>query len=296
MPPKKKAKDDIAHIESDNPIAVRDDDPPWLKLAIENLGVAETPDPKTNNETIMSFYAMCGHPDVKSESLPWCAAFAGSMIKSSGYPIPPSNINLAAGSYERYGVKTEPKRGAVGVLYRSGKASWERHVFFYLRDLGNGLVEGIGGNQSNKVSVGKFNKSLLTESGYRWPVKPTAKDLKAAGSEELKVISNLKTAIPIVGGVAGGVQATQETVPDPAAIIPALPPEVSAEALRKASENTSLMKTLVETANGLGTTLLANKVLFATLVSLAVVYVGLNRLQAHRVKRAQQGQSLSNEG
>ena len=137
--------------------------PTWYELALAERGVKEQPG-EADDPVVQAYYKDAGHPEVKHDSVPWCAAFVGAMLARSG--IKPSG-SLAARSYLNWGVKlTVPRRGCVVVLKR-GKG-WQAHVTFFDREE-NGLLVCLGGNQSDKVCFAAYRKSLLL--GLRWPAE-----------------------------------------------------------------------------------------------------------------------------
>ena len=135
--------------------------PRWYELALAERGVIEAPG-AANNPIVQAYYRDAGHPEVKHDSVPWCAAFIGAMLARSGVA---ASGSLAARSYLNWGVKLDaPRRGCIVVLKR-GKG-WQGHVAFFDREE-NGLLVCLGGNQSNKVCFAAYRKSLLL--GLRWP-------------------------------------------------------------------------------------------------------------------------------
>jgi uncharacterized protein (TIGR02594 family) len=106
-----------------------------------------------NNKNIMQLYADVGVPQ-GSDSVHWCAAFTGSVLKRScsGY-----KRTLRAADYNNYGQpldKTNPSSwqpGDVIVFKRDGGSG---HVAIIDRvDPATGKVYVIGGNQSNNVTL-----------------------------------------------------------------------------------------------------------------------------------------------
>lgn len=135
--------------------------PRWYELALAERGTKEAPGP-ANNPVVQGYYKDAGHPNVKHDSVPWCAAFTGAMLSRAG--IQPSG-SLAARSYLSWGRKLEvPRQGCIVVLKR-GKG-WQGHVTFFDREE-NGRLICLGGNQSDSVCFAAYRKSLLL--GYRWP-------------------------------------------------------------------------------------------------------------------------------
>mgnify|MGYP003498752797 FL=1 len=136
--------------------------PNWYELALAERGVKEAPG-EANNPVVQAYYKDAGHPEVRHDKVPWCAAFVGAMLKRAG--IKPSG-SLAALSYLDWGKKlSEPKQGCV-VIMRRGNSSWQGHVAFYEKDAGVRIVC-LGGNQSDRVSFASYPKSKVL--GYRWP-------------------------------------------------------------------------------------------------------------------------------
>jgi uncharacterized protein (TIGR02594 family) len=135
--------------------------PRWYALALAERGVAEFAG-DADNLVVQASYRDAGHPEVKHDSVPWCAAFVSAMLARSG--MQPSG-SLAARSYLKWGVKLEtPRRGCIVVLKRG--TGWQGHVAFFDREE-NGLLVCLGGNQSDEVSFAAYRKSLLL--GFRWP-------------------------------------------------------------------------------------------------------------------------------
>lgn len=131
---------------------------PWYTLALKERGVLEAPGGK-DNPKVVAYYRDAGFPSVKHDAVPWCAAFVGAMLKRAG--IKPSG-SLLARSYLNWGKKiSSPVKGCVVVLQR-GSSTFLGHVCFYVSP---GM--GLGGNQSDRVSIAPFNAKRIL--GYRMP-------------------------------------------------------------------------------------------------------------------------------
>lgn len=134
----------------------------WLTEAKKMLGVRERPG-RQNNEAIVELYAEAGHAWVKDDSVAWCAAFVGAMLRRAGQA---SSGSLAARSYLNWGKKLDkPHMGCI-VVFRRGNSSWQGHVGFYVGETDQ-FVKVLGGNQSNMVRIANYPKTKLL--GYRWP-------------------------------------------------------------------------------------------------------------------------------
>ena len=135
--------------------------PRWYELALAERGVKEAPG-ASDNPAVQAYYKDAGHPEVKHDFVPWCAAFVGAMLARAD--IKPSG-SLAARSYLTWGIKLDvPRQGCIVVLKR-GKG-WQGHVTFFDREE-SGLYVCLGGNQSDKVCFATYRKSLIM--GLRWP-------------------------------------------------------------------------------------------------------------------------------
>jgi uncharacterized protein (TIGR02594 family) len=137
--------------------------PAWYALALGERGVKEAPG-AGDSPGVRAYYHDAGHPEVKHDSVPWCAAFVGAMLARA--KVKPSG-SLSARSYLDWGVRlAAPRQGCVVVLKR-GKG-WQGHVTFFDREE-NGLYVCLGGNQSDKVGFAAYRKSLVL--GLRWPAE-----------------------------------------------------------------------------------------------------------------------------
>jgi uncharacterized protein (TIGR02594 family) len=73
-------------------------------------------------------------------------------------------------AYAKWGVPLqEPVRGCVVITWRGKDIAQDLgHAFFYLEDAGERHLKGIGGNQSDSVSISQTNRKDRVV-GYRWP-------------------------------------------------------------------------------------------------------------------------------
>ncbi len=113
-----------------------------------------------DNPVILEMYASVGHPEVRSDDVAWCAAFVGHCIELVGLQ---STRSLAARSYLDWGVEVEPddaREGDIVVFWRGSRSSWQGHVAFFIRRLGN-QIEVLGGNQGDAVSIARYPAARL---------------------------------------------------------------------------------------------------------------------------------------
>ncbi len=149
------------------------DQPGWLTLAAAELGVKEGPG-VANNPRVVQLFADAGFAGIRQDSVAWCAAAVGAMLKRAGHK--PSG-SLAARSYEGWGIGLkEPVLGCVATK-RRGNSSWQGHVGFVI-GASKDQIFLLGGNQGDAWSVAAFKRSEFTS--FRWPADmpiPTASKL-----------------------------------------------------------------------------------------------------------------------
>lgn len=133
---------------------------PWMVVAESLKGIKEVPGAQHNPE-ILQMWRDIKRGGIKSDEVPWCAAFVGACLERVGIE---STRFEGARSYASWGQKlAEPVAGCVVVFSRDGGG----HVGFVVGQdkAGNLLV--LGGNQSDEVNVRAFPRSRVT--ALRWP-------------------------------------------------------------------------------------------------------------------------------
>lgn len=182
--------------------------PGWFALAAAASGVKEIGGGHDSPE-VMAFYRDAGHPEIKHDETPWCAAFVCAMLERAGQASPKT---LSARDFLRWGKKLDkPKPGAIVVFSRGDPRGWQGHVAFFLEEDAT-RIRVLGGNQANAVSAVWYPKSRLL--GYRWPVTPT-------NSRTTKGV-----AVGTVGAVATGAAAVAQTVANSAGQVTAIGAEL----------------------------------------------------------------------
>lgn len=165
--------------------------PSWLEQAWRELGLRETEGPGSDPR-ILSFYEEIGHPEIASDEVPWCAAFAGACLERAGER---STRSLLARSYLSWGeAESNPVLGAVAVLSRSADPA-QGHVGFVVGSQEDKILL-IGGNQRNAVTIEAFDRSRLL--GLRWPSR------RAAGGADGDAGDIFETALKHVLEMEGG--------------------------------------------------------------------------------------------
>lgn len=133
--------------------------PKWIEVARSYIGTHEGVGAK-DNPKVVELYALAGHPEVEHDSVPWCAAFVGACLRKARLP---SSGTLWALDYAKYGDKlSSPIVGAIATKKRDGGG----HVFFVV-DFDGTHVWGLGGNQSDAVSIAVYPRSVI--HSYSWP-------------------------------------------------------------------------------------------------------------------------------
>lgn len=137
---------------------------PWFSVATHFKGLAEVHG-ATDNPKIVEMFRISGHPEVKDDETPWCAAFVGACLRLSGYL---GSSSLGARSYQNFGqdLGTTPRRGCIAVFTRGDPQ--HGHVAFLDHEEDDDIYV-LGGNQSDAVTLTRFPKSRWL--AYRWPTE-----------------------------------------------------------------------------------------------------------------------------
>jgi len=269
-------------------MSIGNDEPEWLVQARKCLGIKETAG-RANNPHVVSFFSESGHPGVVDDSVAWCSAFVGAMLKRAGMP---NTGSLAARSYLKYGTPIDtPEPGDI-VVFSRGNSTWEGHVGFYVGETDT-AVKVLGGNQDNKVSIANYSKTRLL--GYRRPIAPTAPALREAGSRDIQQSDNLIRwgglgALTAAGGGASGAGGGGGGG-GPAAPVVSNP---TVEGLQELGLMAQLWKAAMEGAYGLIGVFQKNIWVSGVLSGLIMVYVGW-RIRQTRIERAKRGDPLSSQ-
>lgn len=132
----------------------------WVKEARKYIGVREIPGVRHETK-ILAWWKAIKRGGIKTDEVPWCAAFVGAMLEESGIV---SSRYESAKSYLTWGeALSKPYYGCIVVFTREGGG----HVGFVVGKDATGRLMVLGGNQGDKVSIAPF--SLARVSGYRWP-------------------------------------------------------------------------------------------------------------------------------
>ncbi|MEL7090264.1 MAG: TIGR02594 family protein [Pseudomonadota bacterium] len=143
------------------------DMPPWLRLAHGYMGLREIPGPQHAKE-ILNWWQQLGL-GFRTDETPWCAGFVNAMILKAGLPITPKYRAAALGwRWTGYGQRLEgPALGAVMSMVRPGRPG-SGHMTFVAGIDRQGRIQGVGGNQGNRVRVNSYGV-WDRDAQYHWP-------------------------------------------------------------------------------------------------------------------------------
>ena len=135
--------------------------PPWMQLAIMELGVHEWN--PGNNPRILEYLASVGinGPDETS----WCAAFVNWCLKKSGFNGANSGM---VSDWFGWGRSIAPTYGAI-VIFQPLATGASGHIGF-VHALDEKNVWTLSGNSSNQVRIAAYPKAKLIHTApFRWP-------------------------------------------------------------------------------------------------------------------------------
>lgn len=134
--------------------------PKWMRFAIGELGVSELYG-KRHNPRITHYHSFTGLAAQEDETA-WCASFINCcLIEGAGIA---GNNNASAAKFEKYG-KDCPVTKYGSILTVPTNTGSLRHVFFNAGSYKD-LILGLGGNQSNRVSILLRDAGDIAKSRY----------------------------------------------------------------------------------------------------------------------------------
>jgi len=122
--------------------------PIWIQWARKQLGQKEVPG-VANNPVIQAWYRLTTLPsNLWIDSTAWCAVFVNAALMLNNI----KGLRSAdAEAWKKFGTEADPPQLGDIVVFEWD--SGQHHVAFFLRDLGNGEIQVIGGNQSDAVTI-----------------------------------------------------------------------------------------------------------------------------------------------
>jgi uncharacterized protein (TIGR02594 family) len=158
---------------TDGVLGASPDEPAWLTAARDELGVEESAG-RESTPRINTYLASVGIEPADEHA--WCSAFVNWVMVQNGF-VGTGRGN--ARSWARWGEATEPRAGAIAVLWRESKSSWKGHVGF-LVSISSKEILLLGGNQDDRVCLKSYPRDRLL--ALRWP-SPT-EHVRAPGDNE----------------------------------------------------------------------------------------------------------------
>ena len=125
-----------------------------MAFAMGEMGQSEIDGSRDNPRIVEYFDATT--LNATDDEVPWCAAFANFVLKSSG--IAGTNSAMAL-SFKYWGRET--KKPAYGDLVLFSHGNGRGHVGFYV-GTSKGRVSVLGGNQNDSVNITQFDAELFT--------------------------------------------------------------------------------------------------------------------------------------
>lgn len=141
------------------PVMVEPGEPPWLRIARAELGVAEIHGER-HNPRIVEYHQSCTLRATDDET-PWCSSFVNWCLAQAGIA---GTRNAMARSFLAWGQEVHPRLGSIVVLRRG--AAPKGHVGFYVGG-DSRTLRLLGGNQGDRVSIASFAWSEAIS--HRWP-------------------------------------------------------------------------------------------------------------------------------
>lgn len=142
--------------------------PPWMQIAIMEVGVQEWSGAR-DNPRILEYLASAGIAgSLLKDETAWCAAFAYWCLWKSGYP---GRRSARVADWHGWGRAVVPAYGAVCILQplTTDQASSGHMGFLHAMDETNVWL--LSGNSANQVRISAYPKAKLHPgSPFRWPV------------------------------------------------------------------------------------------------------------------------------
>lgn len=127
--------------------------------ALTLYGTEEISGPFTNT-LIRDFFKDAGHPEVKDDETPWCAAFLNAILHRAGLETTGS---LAAVSFLEWGIPAPvPMLGDVVVFNWGGTGASTHHVGF-VTAVYKTIVYVLGGNEEGKVEIRGYDPKYVMQ-------------------------------------------------------------------------------------------------------------------------------------
>jgi uncharacterized protein (TIGR02594 family) len=138
-------------------------DPPWLEIALGELGVKAFPGTMNANPRILAYLQSTTLPAplAQIDETFWCSAFVNWCVEQAGHE---GTDSAMARSWSTWGSGIDqPSRGCIVVFERSEGGPNAGHVGFFMGSAGDSLSV-LGGNQNDAVNIGHQPRERLIAS------------------------------------------------------------------------------------------------------------------------------------
>lgn len=135
--------------------------PPWLLVAIDEIGVIEKPGP-ANAPRILEYHSATALK-ASTDDVAWCSSLCNWCMREA--EIAGTN-SAAARSWLTWGRGVTPPQLGDVVVLRRGTNPAQGHVGFYIDRFG-GMVQLLSGNVNNRVCIAWFREADVL--AYRRP-------------------------------------------------------------------------------------------------------------------------------
>lgn len=138
-------------------------DPPWMKIAEAELGVAEVPGPKSNARIVE--YHKAAVFAAWADDVPWCSSFVNWVMLKAGFGGTGSALARSWLKWSGGARIDRPVRGCIVVFPRTSDPS-KGHVAFVSKPHG-AYISCLGGNQSDRVGLDVYPQAKAL--AFIWP-------------------------------------------------------------------------------------------------------------------------------
>jgi uncharacterized protein (TIGR02594 family) len=144
--------------------------PPWMPIAERELGLTETPGPRSTPR-ILELRRIAGCPLTGDDgAVAWCKIFVNAVLVLAGIPIVRDWMARSVERDPNFLRLPGPAYGAIVSFWRISRASGLGHTGFYVGETAT-RIRVLGGNQSDAVRLSFFLRRSPTFGlvGYYWP-------------------------------------------------------------------------------------------------------------------------------
>lgn len=169
----------------------------WMEIARKYLAQDIKERRGGEHPDIVRFFEEIDKPEFDEDEVPWCAAFVGACLYEANMG---HNGSALAIDYLKWkGANKVWESGGVRKLVKEGDIMVkEGHVTFFVKDNGDGTFDGLGGNQSDAVTVARHrwddNWAAMRPNGKGTPKLPKKAPSKPAPTT-IKIVSGINPLV-----------------------------------------------------------------------------------------------------